>query len=195
MTTNLSRRLAGPAVLAVFLAGCGGAAAEQQGPPAANADALLIQDFQSRIKDYRDLHNKVEKGDARQKETKDPAEIKARQQELAGRIRTARAAAKPGDIFTPEIRQLFRRLMYPEVKGPEGKETKQAMKDDAPKAVPLKVNAPYPEGAPLPTVPPNILAALPKLPEDLEYRVVNRDLILRDVDANLIVDYIPNAIR
>ena len=38
------------------------------------------------------------------------------------------------------------------------------------------------------TVPPNILAALPKLPEDLEYRFVNKHMILLDVHANLIVD-------
>jgi hypothetical protein len=59
----------------------------------------------------------------------------------------------------------------------------------------LKVNAKYPQDQPLPTVPPNVLAALPKLPEELEYRIVKKDLILRDVHANLIVDYIPNAIR
>lgn len=192
MTTKLSRRLA---VLALVCLGCGcKASAGPQGQPPVNADAQVIQDFQKRIADYRDLHNKVEKGDARQKESKDPAEIKARQEALAAKIRAARPDARPGDIFTPEVRQLFRRLMYPEVKGPEGKDTKQAIKDDSPKAVPLKVNAPYPEGAPLPTVPPNLLAALPKLPEDLEYRVVGKDLILHDVDANLIVDFIRNAI-
>jgi hypothetical protein len=61
--------------------------------------------------------------------------------------------------------------------------------------VPLKVNAPYSEGAPLSTVPPNVLAALPQLPEALEYRVVGKHLILRDVKANIIVDFIPNAVR
>ena len=45
------------------------------------------------------------------------------------------------------------------------------------------------------TVPPNILAALPKLPEDLEYRFVNRTMILLDTHANLIVDFVPNAIQ
>jgi hypothetical protein len=59
----------------------------------------------------------------------------------------------------------------------------------------LKVNAVYPENAPLPTIPPNLLANLAQLPKDLEYRIVGRALILRDVHANLIVDYIPNAVR
>jgi len=33
------------------------------------------------------------------------------------------------------------------------------------------------------------------LPKDVEYRFVGRHLMLRDVDANIIVDYIFNAIR
>jgi hypothetical protein len=44
-------------------------------------------------------------------------------------------------------------------------------------------------------VPANLLANLPQLPEDVEYRIVDKHLILRDVDANIIVDYIPDAIR
>jgi hypothetical protein len=35
---------------------------------------------------------------------------------------------------------------------------------------------------------------LPPLPAELEYRVVGHSLILRDIEANLIVDFIVNAI-
>ena len=162
---------------------------------AVNADAQVLQVFKSRIDAYMELHNRLEKKGPKLEETNDPAKIKASQDALAAQIRTARKDAKPGDIFTPEIRELVRRLMSPETKGADGAKTKQAIKEDAPTAVPLKVNAVYPESQPLPTVPPNVLASLPKLPEDLEYRIVGRNLILRDVHANLIVDFIPNAIR
>ena len=143
------------------------------------------------------LHNKLEKEAPPLKETKDPAQIKASQVVLAQKIREARKDAKPGEIFTPEIRQLLRRLMYPETKGPDGAETKAAMAEEKQelKDVKLRVNADYPDNAPLMTVPPNILAALPKLPEDLEYRFVNRHMILLDVHANIIVDYVVNAIQ
>ncbi len=90
---------------------------------------------------------------------------------------------------------MIRRLLNPELKGPDAADTKKAVEEDAPKGAPLKVNAKYPENAPLPTVPPNLLAALPRLPEDLEYRFVRRHLILRDVHADVIVDYIPNALK
>jgi hypothetical protein len=183
-------------MLSCWLIACG-AEGQQAAREHVNPDAKLLQDFQSRIKIYVDLQKKLKKQGPPVKESADPAQINAAQDALAQNIRTARKDARPGEIFTPEIRPLFRRLMYPELKGPDGAETKQAIKEDAPRAasVPLAINARYPEDQPLPTVPANLLAALPRLPESLEYRIVKRDLILRDVDANLIVDFIPNAIR
>jgi uncharacterized protein YicC (UPF0701 family) len=171
--------------------------AAQSAAPKTNPDAELLVDFKKRIDDYMALHNKLEKEAPPLKETKDPAKINASQDVLAMKLREARKDARQGDIFTPEIRQLFRRLMYPEVKGPEGRETKAAIAEESHelKTVTLKVNAKYPDTAPLMTVPPNILAALPKLPEDLEYRFVNRNMILLDTHANLIVDFVPNAIQ
>jgi hypothetical protein len=190
MTTRLLIAAAGWAVLALA-----GPAANGAGAPEVNPDAAVLADFKARVATYMELHGQLAKGSAELEETKDPAKIREPQLQLAARIREARKDAKPGDIFTPEIRAKFRELMYPQVKGAKGRQTKAAMKEDAPASVPLKVNASYPEGAPLPTVPPNILANLPRLPEELEYRVINRHLILRDVAANLIVDFIPNAIR
>lgn len=174
------------------------AAAPPQTKPAreqVNPDAAVLADFKKRIDAYMEMRGEVEKGSAEQKETNDPAKIRQAQENLAAGIRAKRATAKPGDIFTPDVRTAFRRLMYPETVGAEGKRTKETIKEDAPAAVPLKVNATYPEGAPLPTVPANLLASLPQLPEALEYRIVDKHLILRDVDANVIADYIPNAIR
>ena len=92
---------------------------------------------------------------------------------------------------------LFKRLMYPEVKE-QPRETKQALEEEDGEVaqVKLKVNASWPASEPLTTVPANLLANLPQLPEDVEYRISNkRHLVLRDVDANIIVDFIYNAIR
>ncbi|MGH7553258.1 MAG: hypothetical protein ACREMQ_09575, partial [Longimicrobiales bacterium] len=59
----------------------------------------------------------------------------------------------------------------------------------------LRVNATWPASEPLTTMPANILANLPQLPMDVEYRISNkRHLVLRDVDANIIVDFIYNAV-
>jgi hypothetical protein len=159
-----------------------------------NPQAKVLQDFQDRVKTYMEVRKQAAGDSPKMEETKDAGKIVAAQDGLAARIRQARANAKQGDIFTPEIARQFRRLMYPEVKGRDGAETKAAINDDQPGTVRISVNARYPDDEPLPQVPPNLLANLPRLPEELEYRVVRNALILRDVTANLIVDFIPKAI-
>jgi hypothetical protein len=168
--------------------------ATQRGPVAANPDALTQQDFKKRVDAYVALHNTAVKDVGPLKQTSDPAEIKQRQNALAQRIAAVRADAKPGDIFTPDIKARFRALLAPHLKGEDGRDAKAIVKDDAPAAVPFKVNAVYPEGKPLPTVPAKLLLNLPTLPKELEYRIIDKHLILRDTEANLIVDYMLNAI-
>jgi hypothetical protein len=36
--------------------------------------------------------------------------------------------------------------------------------------------------------------SLPQLPAGLEYRLVGKELVIRDVDANIVVDYVANAL-
>jgi len=186
---------------AALVLGCGLATSllgmQQPKPdgPKVNAEALVLQDFKTRVDRYMELHKRLEKRTPPLKKVDDPAKIQASQEALATAIRSERADAKPGDIFTPEISERLRQLIYPEVTGAKGTETKESIKEDTPTGVVLKVNGTYPSGAPLPTVPPNLLANLPQLPEDLEYRILGRDLILRDVHANLIVDFTRRIIR
>ena len=47
---------------------------------------------------------------------------------------------------------------------------------------------------PLATFPPALLRKLPDLPPELEYRIVARSLLLRDVKANLIVDILRDVV-
>ena len=162
---------------------------------AATLDAAFQADFKNRIDHYLEVRKQAAKDAPSLKETKDPAKIKAAEDGLAARIQTLRATAQPGDIFSPEIQKTFRRLLAPEMKGEDRKDTKEILKDDAPASVPLKVNTKYPEKAALPTVPSNLLLSLPSLPEELEYRIIGKHLILRDTGADLIVDFIPNAIK
>jgi hypothetical protein len=161
----------------------------------ANPQAVLLKDYKERIDAYLKIHNEAKKSAPPLKETHEPADIKNAQDALAARIRERRVHAKQGDILTPEIAKHFRALLSPELKGEEGRDTRKVLKDDAPAAVPLKVNAKYPSSATLPTVPANLLLNLPTLPKELDYRIVNKDLILRDVDADIIVDFMQNAIR
>jgi hypothetical protein len=160
--------------------------------PQVNAAAKLLQDFKARVDKYVSIQQKADDDTPPLKKTEDAAEIRVAQEALAMRIRALNAKSKHGDIFTPEISAHFRRLVRPEV---TDKGTKDAILDDNPGDVPyLKVNAVYPDKEPLSTVPPNVLATLPMLPDDIEYRFVGKHMILRDVRANLIIDYVPNVI-
>jgi hypothetical protein len=164
--------------------------------PAVNPDAAAMADFQNRVDAYADLHKRLAKGDAAQKQTSDAGRLNDAQNTLTARVQAARADAKHGEVFTDTIRPVFRRLLAPELKGQAGRDAKAVLKDDAPDAgtVPFKVNAKYPDGQPLPTVPANLLLTLPPLPAPLEYRIVGQHLLLLDTGADLVVDYILNAI-
>ena len=168
------------------------AAAAVEKPQGAAPSATPLKDFSDRIEKYVSIEQSADDHTPPLERTEQSAEIKIAQDALAQRIRDLRANAKHGDIFTPEIAAYFRRLLRPEL---NDKGTKDAIADDNPGSVPyLKVNAPYPENEPLSTVPPNVLMTLPPLPKNIEYRFVGKHLILRDARANLIIDYIPNAI-
>lgn len=132
-----------------------------------------------------------------------PEQILAHQRALATAIRARRSPAKQGDIFLPECHAIFRRIIAAELTGRVGASARMALLEGNPPveidrddrmAVRIAVNADYPEAAPVSTVPPSVLLSLPHVPEEfVEYRFVNRDLILRDVGANMIIDFIPRA--
>lgn len=194
-TSSLTSEQASPAQDARAAAdGPTAQAAERAGQ---NVPSAILEDFNKRIEQYEDIRKRAAREAPPLKETNDPAKIKSAQDSRAAAIRALRPGAKPGDIFTPAIRHTFRQLLAPPLEGDEGRDVKQVLRDDAPApgAVPLEVNARYPESAPLPTVPATLLASLPQLPKGIEYRIIRKDLVLLDSDANLILDFIRNVIR
>jgi hypothetical protein len=66
--------------------------------------------------------------------------------------------------------------------------------DENPGRIQIRINSRYPDEIPVSTMPPQILAALPKLPDELEYRFIGERLILLDIHAHLIVDFIEDAL-
>jgi hypothetical protein len=163
-----------------------------------NPDALVLKEFNDRVTKYVKLHKSTARDVPALKRTTDPAQISAREEALASAIRQARPQAKAGDIFFPEARELILRIIRRESKGPEGARVRAAIKEGNPKSegspVRLGANAIYPDGAPLSLVPPGLLLKLPQLPKEVDYRFVGRHLILRDATANIIADYILDAV-
>jgi hypothetical protein len=159
-----------------------------------NPDAKTMAEFQERVNAYTALHRKLEATLPNLPKESTPQQISTHQVPLAQMIARARSNAKPGDIFTKDTRALFRRYLTKVFHGPHGAELKALVRDENPGKLRLRVNGTYPESVPLSTVPPQVLQALPKLPEDLEYRFIGDRLVLLDVHANTIVDLIENAV-
>ena len=157
-------------------------------------DAAALADFGHRVQAYATLHREIEGPIPTVQMSDNPDDIKAAMRSLAARILSVRRG-NPGDFFTPEVTPVIRRLIR-EGCGPEGyQELLAIVTEEAPPGLPRpRVNEPWPEQAPFSMVPPGVLCALPELPEELEYRFVNRDLVLRDMHADLVLDVLINAI-
>ena len=151
----------------------------------------IVEEFTARVSSYYALRSQLQKGLPALKVTDYPAEIRSTQLALAERIRVARHGAKPGEIFTPTIRVEFRKVLSLAVDA----NTLGAIMDDNPGRISHHINSTYPQGEPFSTMPPNILAVLPRLPDDIHYRFLGRELILLDTAANVILDRIPCAIQ
>jgi hypothetical protein len=177
------------ASLSVFVLGLSALAQENVNPQAA-----IIQDFEKRVGDYVTLTKRLSKGIPVNKPTDEPHLILERQHEFARRIREARKGAKQGEIFTPEISKEFRRLLALAMAGQNSTDVKKSLARAEPVRPMLRINEPYPTDVPLQSTPPTILLNLPRLPQELEYRIAGNALVLRDVNANIVVDLIPNAI-
>ncbi len=153
-----------------------------------------MAEFKKRVEAYVDLRKKAKEGLPSLKKESSPTRIEVHQQGLAAKIRLIRRGAKPGDIFFEQIRPEIKRVIREELSGPRGAAGRQILKEDKPSKVPIAVNARYPDTAPRVTVPPMILVRLPQLPAELEYRILQGNLILLDTVANIIVDYFPGAL-
>ena len=176
---------------AVVVAGC----KKEEAKPAANPVDAVFADFGKRVDAYMKVRKTVVDSVGDLDPTRSQAEITARATTLANGIIAARAQAKPGDIFTPELSALVATLIKQEYgRRPDSvQETREDQQDELPDFVP-KVNTLYPTTYPLATCPATLLPLLPRLPEQLEYRVVQRYLVLRDIEANVILDVMPNAV-
>jgi len=200
-----------PAVTLLLLTGVLPTVAAQSGrpstPPAApqtfdartgeaTNGAQILVDFKKRIDAYLKVHDEAKKNAPPMKQTTDSGAIKEAQDALGARIRELRADARQGDIFTPQIAGHFRTLLTAPLNSEDGHKTKEILKDDAPppSKINFAVNAKYPSSETLPTVPARVLQHLPTLPKTLEYRIIGKALVLRDNDADIIVDFFPNAI-
>ena len=155
--------------------------------PAVNARGAATKAFIDRIGEYVQFHNNVEKMVPPIRETTSPEEIAKRQAALAAALIKQRPNANEGDFFIKQYQPYLIQIIKEDF-AKRAPADRKALIVELPKNVKIGVNMPYPTTLPLATFPPNLLKALPELPKELEYRIVGRHLVLRDVPGNVIVD-------
>src|SRR5919197_1437861 len=159
------------------------------------ADKQAVSAFEKRVKDYVRLREGIEGKMPKLPKDATPEQIEAHKTAFQERVRAARAGAKPGDIFTSEAARLIRATIRDEFKGKERRELRRDVLVEAEnKAVPMRVNYPYPETQELLEMPPTLLLRLPQLPKQVRYRFVRRNLLLVDRENGLILDYMTDAL-
>lgn len=167
---------------------------EGAGSPKDAVEEAAYAEFRKRVKAYAEMHSRLQSKAPRRPNESSPEVIDKHQRALAALIQQERASAKPGDIFTPEAATAMKAVLRRVFGGPDGKQLKSSIMDENPGPVKISVNGRYPDEVPLSTVPPQVLASLPKLPAELEYRFVGDTLVLLDVQAHLVIDYIVDAL-
>jgi hypothetical protein len=116
-----------------------------------------------------DLHKQKEGAAPDIKAGASPAEMLAFEHVLAERIKTARATAKQGEIFTRDVVPVFKQTFADYYQRRTGRELRLLF-DEVPNFKP-QVNGTYPVNAAKATSPPRLSLALPTLTDELEYRL------------------------
>ena len=168
--------------------------AARQPEQGANPDALATADFLKRVNAYLAIHLEAEKAAPKLPQEATPQQIHQTQRGMATRIQAARAGTRRGDIFTPEMTAVVKRLMNRVFAGSDRWKLRSSIMDENVKSIRLKANQLYPNNVPLTSMPPDVLKALPTLPEEMEYRFVGTHFILFDQHAHIIPDFIPDAL-
>ena len=158
------------------------------------AEAPILEAFNQRIAAYMEVHNDVERKLSLQQF--DGENIFAALEAMQSGIRTARADVGRGAILTPDVGALIRTRVESRLAGC-GQKVEDVLafinEERAPVARAPKVNERFPWelGS---AMWPSFLGVLPPLPAELQYRFADRDLVLIDIHADLVVDILANAL-
>ena len=167
------------------------AAAQAVVPPKHKA---AFEAFQARVKEYVALREGIEGKMPKLSKDARPEEIEAHKTAFQEAVRGARAGAKQGDLFVPKlaahIREDIKADAPPHVKA----DVRETVQTSEVKAVPVRVNYPYPDTEEQLEMPPTLLLRLPQLPKQVRYRYVGRSLLLVDRENGLIIDFMTDAL-
>jgi hypothetical protein len=163
---------------------------------ATSAEAPIIEAFNQRITAYMQVHDHVERSLSLQWSFDDAEEMFAAIEAMQAGIRAARPDARRGAILAPDVGTVIRSRLANRLSecGQQVEDVlafiNQERSNDA--RAPT-INEPFPWGLGS-AMWPSFMGVLPPLPADLQYRFADRDLVLIDIHADLVVDILVNAL-
>jgi len=150
--------------------------------------------FEARVKEYVAMREGIEGQMPKLPKDATPEQIEAHKTAFQDAVRHARASAKQGDLFVPVLAAHIREVIKAETPTRVKQEVRETVNESEVKAVPLRINYPYPETEELLEMPPTLLLRLPQLPKQVRYRYVGRNMLLVDRENGLIIDFMPDAL-
>ena len=158
-----------------------------------DADAAL-RVFHERVESYATLHRRLAPPPATAMST-DPLSKLLTRNYLASAVRGARRQSQQGEIFSPEIATLFRWMLADAIGEFDGEGFLTRLNAGVPVSRGLHptVNETY-TMAPLYRLPSEVRRGLPELPAELDYRLAAHDLVLWDIYAGIVVDFVPDVV-
>ena len=148
--------------------------------------------FHSRIENYAALHRRLA-GLVPPMETRpDVQSLRINRKALAVALRSARINAHTGDIFGGPVEETFRCLIAKAEQRSEGWLSGLPEEFVFPPGMGPFVNESYPPVL-LGDVPYFLQLVLPPIPEEVEYVVMDNNLVIWDTYAEVVVDVLPNA--
>jgi hypothetical protein len=160
------------------------------------ADAAALQEWTLEIEEYLVVREQAARTVPLPRVSPDSRQVLEARGALASAIRDRRAGAKIGDLFTFAVRRTFRELIARSLTEHQivtGELLAELRRQIGPGSFVIGVNEPFPWqlGA---AVPSCVLDALPPLPWELEYRIIDHDVVLIDQGSGLVIDILPDAL-
>lgn len=158
------------------------------------AEAGAIKDFDAAIAEYMTLRGRLRGEVEGPVKDSTATQLTNAADALAAAIQRAQPNAQVGRFFTVRVAPVFKRRVADAVRTDDLTAVLAQIDDEGPVNGAPKIYVRLPVSAQMATMPASLLAVLPPLPKELEYRILGQYLVLRDVDASLILDYIPAAV-
>ena len=152
-----------------------------------------LAEFERRVTAYLALRERLERTLEPLRPELTARELAARQEALLEAVRRARSADSVPLLPEP-VAEHVRGVLHAYFGRKASRQAAEEHIGVLPSGPPPTVNARYPSSVPLSTVPPALVATLPRLPHGLQYRLHGDYLIVLDTELSLVVDRIDDAL-